>query len=341
MKRDKVADLLKGYACFLVLFGHVIMGVRKCGQVDIPVGAQTLENVIWSYHVALFMFVSGYVYRYTGGWERKGSRIKYILYKLLDLGVPYVFFSVIYIAVNSMVPGVNNKSELTDILSLYKYPTAQYWFIYALFFIFVIYILINSVIKSRILVTILLFTVYIALDIASIKAGFLTTTVSTMGYFALGTCFDRLDFTADNNRGYVKALMILAVILHIGIAWIINLYVPDYNVIIKILLAVLGFAGAVSGMNLILKFDILNRIILFITKYSFPIYLLHTIFTSAVRIALVKLGIDVYLIHIVVGTAVGLFIPAAAAAICDKIGWAEFVFYPSRTIRKLKSEKKK
>lgn len=65
MKRDKVADLLKGYACFLVLFGHVIMGVRKCGQVDIPVGAQTLENVIWSFHVALFMFVSGYVYRYT------------------------------------------------------------------------------------------------------------------------------------------------------------------------------------------------------------------------------------------------------------------------------------
>lgn len=27
--RNKLVDMLKGYACFLVVFGHVIMGIQK------------------------------------------------------------------------------------------------------------------------------------------------------------------------------------------------------------------------------------------------------------------------------------------------------------------------
>ena len=35
MERNVLVDRLKGYACFLVLFGHVIMGIRLAG-IDIP-----------------------------------------------------------------------------------------------------------------------------------------------------------------------------------------------------------------------------------------------------------------------------------------------------------------
>ena len=31
MKRNETVDCLKGYACFLVLFGHVILGIRTMG----------------------------------------------------------------------------------------------------------------------------------------------------------------------------------------------------------------------------------------------------------------------------------------------------------------------
>lgn len=31
MKRNETVDCLKGYACFLVLFGHVILGIRNMG----------------------------------------------------------------------------------------------------------------------------------------------------------------------------------------------------------------------------------------------------------------------------------------------------------------------
>lgn len=71
--RDSFVDQLKGLACFLVVFGHVIMGIRKAG-IPTPKSMVFVEEYIWTFHVPLFMFLSGYVYRLTGGWEAKGTR---------------------------------------------------------------------------------------------------------------------------------------------------------------------------------------------------------------------------------------------------------------------------
>lgn len=94
--RDRFVDQLKGLACFLVVFGHVIMGIRKAG-IPTPKSMVFVEEYIWTFHVPLFMFLSGYVYRLTGGWEAKGTRKKFLLHKLFNLGIPYFVFSSIYI----------------------------------------------------------------------------------------------------------------------------------------------------------------------------------------------------------------------------------------------------
>lgn len=65
--RDSFVDQLKGLACFLVVFGHVIMGIRKAG-IPTPKSMIFVEEYIWTFHVPLFMFLSGYVYRLTGGF---------------------------------------------------------------------------------------------------------------------------------------------------------------------------------------------------------------------------------------------------------------------------------
>ena len=78
MERNVLVDRLKGYACFLVLFGHVIMGIRVAG-IDIPQFFWGLEKFIWSFHVALFLFLSGVVYKVTGEWTGKKTRWQFIL----------------------------------------------------------------------------------------------------------------------------------------------------------------------------------------------------------------------------------------------------------------------
>ena len=62
MERNVLVDRLKGYACFLVLLGHVIMGIRLAGM-DIPEFFWGMEKFIWSFHVELFLFLSGVVYK--------------------------------------------------------------------------------------------------------------------------------------------------------------------------------------------------------------------------------------------------------------------------------------
>ena len=137
MERNILVDKLKGYACFLVLFGHVIMGIRLAG-INIPSVFEGVEKFIWSFHVPLFLFLSGVVYRETGGWKRQKSKSKFILHKLWTLGIPYVVFSAVYIIINSAVGQANTQSSFGDVLDIWKTPVAQYWFLYALFFLFVI-----------------------------------------------------------------------------------------------------------------------------------------------------------------------------------------------------------
>lgn len=48
--RDSFVDQLKGVACFLVVFGHVIMRIRKAG-IPSPKSMVFVEEYIWTFHV--------------------------------------------------------------------------------------------------------------------------------------------------------------------------------------------------------------------------------------------------------------------------------------------------
>ena len=185
MERNILADRLKGYACFLVLFGHVIMGIRKAGIV-MPEFFFWFEKFIWTFHVALFLFLSGTVYTFTDEWRRKKTKFKFIKYKLLKLGVPYFVFSSVYIVINSLSADANTSFSLNDILTLWKTPVAQYWYIYALFFLLVIWTLCSGIIKSWITTVILTIFAYITYPLFG-DTGSVQMVLSSALAFGLGT----------------------------------------------------------------------------------------------------------------------------------------------------------
>ncbi len=337
LKRDRAADLLKGYACFLVLLSHVILGISKCGLVDVPRAFSVIEVAASMFHVPLFMFVSGFVYSFTGGWQRKKTRLGFILYKLLNLGVPYAFFSAVYIAMNSVIPSVNNKNQLGDILTIYKDPTAQYWFIYALFFIFIMYVILEAFIKNRFVLAAVFVAARIVLLLSGAELGFLQDAVLNAGYFALGAAVKKLDFISGENEMRTRraALCGTAVAVHAAIALTAASFGAG-NDIAKLALALLGIGGSAALVNLVLVSPRLTAAGLFAARYSFPIYLLHTIFTAGIRIMLLKLNITGFFIHFFAGLLIGFFMPVLAAFVCRKLGWAEFVFYPGAVIKRLK-----
>jgi peptidoglycan/LPS O-acetylase OafA/YrhL len=81
------------------------------------------------------------------------------------------------------------------------------------------------------------------------------------------------------------------------------------------------------------------RFLDFVNKYSFQIYLLHTIFTAGIRIILQRVNITQWWIPILVGTVCGIAFPVLASLIANKIRFLNFFFFPTKTIKLLKKKR--
>ncbi len=63
---------------------------------------------------------------------------KNVLKKLLTLGIPYFTFSIATGLIKIMFSGAGNNEIDNIFVTLFLQPTAPYWYLYALFFVFLI-----------------------------------------------------------------------------------------------------------------------------------------------------------------------------------------------------------
>ena len=323
MERNVLVDKLKGYACFLVLFGHVIMGIRLAG-INIPQFFWGMEKFIWSFHIALFLFLSGVVYKVTGEWTSKKTKWGFIIYKLYTLGVPYIAFSVIYILINSLVGEANTHSSALDILNIWKTPVAQYWFLYALFFLFCIWAALSGILKNW---QITLFAVLIGYlsPLLGISLGSFDVVFYSALAFGIGTFVDFSSLTKPSSM--VKWLIVL---LHIAISVMLILLNKIEAPFIKEIMLLFGIYSSIMFISLLQNYKPVSLFLSFMNKYSFQIYLLHTIFTAGLRIILLRMNVAQWWIHILLGTACGMVFSVVAAKIARKVKFLNFFFFPAK-----------
>lgn len=195
VKRDSLVDCLKGYACILVVLDHVLLGLENAlGVANISSFALFTEDFIGKFHVALFMFLSGYVFNITGGVEKRGLW-RTLLHKLINIGVPYFAFSAIYIMLNSLVgSGVNTAFKASSILTLWYKPVAQYWFLYALMLLFICYSVLSTIMPKTFSM-IALFLVYLLSHYVGVSIGVFSAASNVALVFGLGFCAETIDFS--------------------------------------------------------------------------------------------------------------------------------------------------
>lgn len=110
-------DVIKGIAIIFVVCGHLI----QCNLVD-SVDRNPFYNWIYSFHMSLFFFVSGYLVDYTFGGK---SVMKGLLKKVQTLLIPYIIWCFV------IAPFVL-KSNLPSLNIFFDY-SSRYWFVYHLF----------------------------------------------------------------------------------------------------------------------------------------------------------------------------------------------------------------
>lgn len=126
------ADALKGVLALVVIFGHALQFSVAHPMEDY------VWNIIYSVHMPAFFAISGFVAFRPG--VASFSWWKVIFRRFQQLIIPFLVWSLIDFVTHSYGP----KRLLTYVL----YPDCMYWFLWALFFICVLFTTIDYITKK-------------------------------------------------------------------------------------------------------------------------------------------------------------------------------------------------
>lgn len=332
-KREIWIDYMKAVACLSVLTFHVIYGLQnanmKCGIV-----LTTVKEICGIFQIPVFMFASGYLF----GKHKMGNYFKFEGRKLLNLGVPYIVFTVLYYAINvTFSSSVNFTYELQDLIDIYKTPLAQYWYIFATILIFLFLPIFEQIIQNELVLFGFLLTWKL------VNAYWLSVTnydyyfSQYACYFYLGVLYARHHETFSLKKETPRSLvsvLILFIAVYVSrryYDWGISYTVVEFFLeFISIYLLATFFECYAERMT--------NGFLNIVGKYSFQIYLMHTMVTAAVRIVLSRVGIVSQWPQFFLGWIFGLGVTVVVSWICEKTIWLNIVFFPERTVKQWKKK---
>lgn len=331
-KREIWVDNVKVLACALVVLGHFFQSMTKAGILPANDLSGWFDQTIYYFHVPLFFICSGFLYQRLSKVDSLKSWGKNVLKKALNLGVPYFAFSFATWLLKTVFSSSTNDRIGGLFDTLFVHPTSPYWYLYALIFIFLITPTFGSK-KASITGLIVALTLKV-LGIAGWGTGIsaISYVVSNEIWFVIGMCL-----SVWNVKRYLENLN-LAPSLALGTAFTV-LSVFTYKADIQHGAVGVAMGLIACGAVILLTLRIFragNQLPVFgyLSQYTMPIFLMHTLFAAPLRTVLLKIGIQNAPIHVALGIMISFVGPIAAAVIMKKSKWLEFFMYPGKLIQK-------
>ena len=330
-KREAWVDNVKVIACIFVALGHFfqsMVGSSILPETDLY---KWFNQTIYYFHVPLFFICSGYLYQKRCKINSFSSYKNNIINKAIALGIPYFIFSATTWIMKSGLSGLVNKTPQASLVkTLFVSPLPPYWFLYSLFFIFLITPTFSS--KKTIgigLGAAIVFKVFSIVFGGSIAI--ISYTLANEIWFVIGMLLAFVDFTSKMK----KKLWIEFGSIGIAAFLIGSIAVYYFDINSKTLVFLLGVLICISIIAIVSSVfnKNQNKIWAFFAKYTMPIFLIHTLCASPVRIILLKVGILSPTVHIIVGLTVSFVGPILIAKFMHFTKWLDFLMYPGRFIK--------
>ncbi|HMB22550.1 MAG TPA: acyltransferase family protein, partial [Anaerolineales bacterium] len=130
-------DYAKGIGIILVVYAHLLSSAYHAG-LKIPQDFFAFsDSIVYSFHMPLFFFLSGLFVE--SSFRKRGPR-SYLLDKFTRIAYPYLIWSIIQVSVEVIFSSQTQKGAgLEDLLAIPYRPWGQFWFIYALFLMHIVY----------------------------------------------------------------------------------------------------------------------------------------------------------------------------------------------------------
>jgi fucose 4-O-acetylase-like acetyltransferase len=278
--RIQSLDAIKAFAIFLVVFGHML---QKCVE---DVDDNYLFKLIYSFHMPLFIFISGFV-----SYRKDGLKDKYLINKFIGLLIPYFSWILVLIFISSF----NNTFDFKDKLIQYLlYPDNGLWFLWVLFWMqCVLYICFVVSKKHHILLLGLFFIIYfLVVFLSGIDNIFCVKTFAFLfPFFILGYISNK--HIIIFKRIIFKWWLLLPLLLIMAYFWHrtekINIpNIPLNPVLIAYLYkSIIGVIGIIVVFGLFSIFKNFNKMVLMIGKNTLPIYAMNFIFINWIGFVLI------------------------------------------------------
>ncbi|MDE7324647.1 MAG: acyltransferase [Lachnospiraceae bacterium] len=154
-EREVLPDILRGFAIILVVLGHCIQeGSGEIYRMELSYFSDRLYQFIYSFHMPLFMLISGYL-----GWysikrcvNRKG-RLAVLRSRALSLLIPIFFWTALDYARILFVNYVDGRPQPEALVFVYFYNALNnLWFLWAVWWSFLVVYVMHNFLNDNIII---------------------------------------------------------------------------------------------------------------------------------------------------------------------------------------------
>lgn len=152
-QRNNTLDILRGFAVILMVFGHCIQYgngtelIKSNGFFD-----NTIFSLIYSFHMPLFMILSGYLFYYTV--RKLHSHKEFIINRFQRIMLPIIGWQTIHYIIFG-IDTIVNKRPTTPLTFIYFYVRSWFrdiWFLLALLYCSIIVYAISKFTRDSLVV---------------------------------------------------------------------------------------------------------------------------------------------------------------------------------------------
>lgn len=301
MKGKKIEwlSLLQGYSMLLVVVGHVTL-TNIYNDPRTPI-ASFIEVCIYTFHMPLFVFISGWLFFFT--CLKKNKKFSDVLLsKLKRFGFPFLFFTLFTTILKIIFPSLMNREvNVQELLNTFVFfssnPLGEMWFLVVLFELMLFYPL-YLVMTKNLRYSIVLFLI-------SIIIFYVTPFVR---YFQLGKAAYMLPFfvggiLSSKYHLHEKLKEVKSLIFFFILFLISNVFrlLPSYCSIF------VAFIGILFSLSLCLNLSkVFPSLFVSFRDYTYQIFLMGIFFQMLIRWIYLYIGNEflfapLYFISILIG----------------------------------------
>lgn len=329
-------DYARGIAIILVSYRHVFEGSKESGIAVDQYSLLEYANIFfYSFRMPLFFIISGIFI--TRSLQKRGIG-KYVETRARAILYPYFVWGIIQLSLQMIFTRfTNGHPTVSSYLHLFYLPReiAQFWYLYALFNVSVLYALSKYYFKLKawhnIIIGIIFFYLSAYVYQEHINTAFGFDILHNYIFFAIGDLVSSYMLDKKHQSYFESGKNLLIMLLpfclvqtyflwqNINHSTAKYMYVEYYQPAVFLLIAIVGCAFIVHLTFFMQKKNVLSWLTI-LGRHSLYIYVAHVIAFSCVRIILNKgLGIDNVAVILISGIVSAQVIPLMLYKLAERL----------------------